>query len=419
VSRRAAYHVRLANGHEIGFGLIVRDPKLRVYSVQYRDPDDQKYVIRSTGERSRPRAISAAEQIVRDHYEPAILGPNKRISWDELLVQLRQHLEADGARPSTISDYLDTIQQVRTAATTPARITVPIAQAWCNAYLSGEFTRGKVEGSIAYRRSPRTLHSRVRKLKALWGKYLIKRLRVADQNPWESMDLPKLDKQSVRTLSAEQVNAFFSWLGTRWKGWPLPTLFFETKAVTGCRLGDLCEVRSSSLREGKLYFTAGTTKARRERVAVLPPDLYESLRKIAGRTYLWESYVTELPHFLKLREVPTHRRNPVFDPKRLNWWAMDEIDDFNKAHPGQPKIQSHDFRKRAITEAHRAGLDVDTAAAAVGMSPATARTYYLAIDQEKASEVLTQKLGTTLRPTISEQKDAAISTQDREESTTT
>jgi integrase len=90
--------------------------------------------------------------------------------------------------------------------------------------------------------------------------------------------------------------------------------------------------------------------------------------------------------------------NPVFDPMRLGWWAKDEMDDFNKAHPGEPRIKSHDFRKRAVTEAHRAGLDVDTAAAAVGMSPATARAYYLAIDQEKAAAVLSAKLAGTLRP---------------------
>jgi len=58
-----------------------------------------------------------------------------------------------------------------------------------------------------------------------------------------------------------------------------------------------------------------------------------------------------------------------FDPERLCWWAKDEVDDFNKAHPDMPKLKSHDFRKRAVTEAHRAGLDVDTAAAVVGILP--------------------------------------------------
>lgn len=152
------------------------------------------------------------------------------------------------------------------------------------------------------------------------------------------------------------------------------------------------------MKDGKLLFTADTTKARKQRVAVLPDDLFQSLRRIAGRTYLWESYATDLPTYLKRRGVPTHRIVPAFDPQRLNWWAKDEVDDFNKQHPDRPKMKSHDFRKRAVTEAHRAGLDVDTAAAAVGMSPSTARAYYLAIDQEKAAAVLTAKLAGTLRP---------------------
>jgi hypothetical protein len=92
------------------------------------------------------------------------------------------------------------------------------------------------------------------------------------------------------------------------------------------------------------------------------------------------------------------RRAPEFDPERLVWWAKDEVDDFNKSRPGRPKIQSHDFRKRAITEAHWAGLDMDTAAACVGMSISTARRYYLAIDQHKAAAAVAAKIGGALRP---------------------
>ncbi|MFO0798591.1 MAG: site-specific integrase, partial [Gemmataceae bacterium] len=176
-------------------------------------------------------------------------------------------------------------------------------------------------------------------------------------------------------------------------------LFFEVKAVTGCRLGDLCNLRRTDLQgKNRLVFSPGTTKARKERVAVLPADLFANLKKLSGPVYLWESYATDLPKYLKLRAVPTHRVVPEFDPERLCWWAKDEVDDFNKAHPDKPKLKSHDFRKRAVTEAHRAGMDVDTAAAAVGMSPSTARGYYLAMDQEKAAAQLAEKLASTLRP---------------------
>ncbi|MBX9581044.1 MAG: site-specific integrase [Gemmataceae bacterium] len=222
---------------------------------------------------------------------------------------------------------------------------------------------------------------------------------MADENPWETVDLPKLDRLPIRKLSGNQVTTFFGWLAKRWHGWELPTLFFEVKAVTGCRLGDLCSGKTGDLHEkNRLVFTPAAAKGRKERVGVLPPDLFAKLKAMAGRVYLWESYADELPKYLKLRGVPTHRVNPAFDPGRLCWWAKDEVDDFNKAHPDKPKLKSHDFRKRAVTEAHRAGLDVDTAAAAVGMSPSTARGYYLAMDQEKAAGELAAKLADTLRP---------------------
>lgn len=118
----------------------------------------------------------------------------------------------------------------------------------------------------------------------------------------------------------------------------------------------------------------------------------------AAAVYLWESYAADIPKYLKLRGVSTHRVVPEFDPERLCWWAKDEVDDFNQVHPDKPELKSHDFRKRAVTEAHRAGLDVDTTAAAVGMSPSTARAYYFAMDQEKAAAELAKKLAATLRP---------------------
>lgn len=403
MGRKAAYTVKVADGKEVGFGLLTRAGA--VYSVQFRDVDGDKFIFRSTGETARPRAIAKAEQIIRDHYAPPDTVA-RTAGWLEVAAELRRHLEADGARVATVKDYLDTLNQVKGVAATPAAVTARLAQRWCNAYLTGTFTRGKSEGAAAYSRSPRTLHARVRKLRAIWGKYLVKRLRVADQNPWEAVDLPKLDQQPVRTLSDQQVGDFFQWLRQRWLGWELPSLFFEVKAVTGCRLGDLAAVRTADLAESRdggqlthlLTFASTTTKARRGRVAVLPADLHERLRTVAGPIFLWERYASDIGQYLERRGVPTHRINPVFSPERLVWWAKDEVTDYNEAHPDRPKIKSHDFRKRAVTEAHRAGLDVDTAAAGVGMSPATARAYYLALDQQKASAAVTAKIGALLRP---------------------
>jgi integrase len=230
----------------------------------------------------------------------------------------------------------------------------------------------------------------------------MKRLRLVDSNPWKNVDLPKLDAQPIRTLTEQQVNDFFDWLQARWHGWELPTLFFELKAITACRLQDIASLKTSDLtidgKNHRVQFSGDTTKARKTRVAIIPEDLFEKLQAIAGEIWLWENYSKLIGSYLTLRGVPTHRVIAEFDPSRLVWWAMDEVDDFNKSRPDQPKIRSHDFCKRAITEAHKAGMDVDTVASGVGRNPNTVRSYYLALSQQTASASMTEKLAATLRP---------------------
>jgi integrase len=408
MGRKAVHDVELHDGRRIGYGLVDRGNGF--ISVQFKDVDGIKYIFRSTNETSRSRALKKADQIIKDHYTPP--GTiSRQSSWDEVAAELREQLERDAARPATIADYLDTLNQVMDAAVCPAAVTAWLAQQWCNRYLATPYKRSKADDAKEYMRSKTTLHARVRKLSAIWSKYLIKRLKVTDNNPWETVDLPKLETKPVRTLTQTQVDDFFEWLGVRWKGWELPGLFFEVKAVTGCRLGDLAKLKSSDLITPDdrhfIRFGEGTTKARKARVGVVPEDLFEKLQAIAGETYLWESYAKHLAKYLELREVPTHRINPTFSPARLVWWAKDEVDDFNKSRPDKPKIQSHDFRKRAITEAHAEGVDVDEAAASYGMSSATARAFYLALDQAKAAAAVAAKMGGKLRPKKPEPKKDA------------
>lgn len=408
MGRTAAYTVKVHDGREIGYGLVERGG---IYAAQFREVDSGKYIIRSTRQKARPKALKRAEEIIRDHYAPPG-ALSRQSSWEEALTELREQLEADAARPATISDYIDTINQVKCAAVRPAALSVDHAQLWCNKYLTGTYKRGKGDDAKEYQRSPLTLHARVRKLSAIWNKYMMRRLKVADANPWEAVDLPKVNKKPVRTLTTEQVNEFFAWLEARWRGWELPSLFFEVKAVTGCRLGDLAAARSEGLvvvKDGDkdrhlITFDADTRKERQARVGVLDADLFEKVKALAGKTYVWESYATDIRKYLELRGVPTHRTSPEFSPDRLVWWAKDEVDDFNKSRPDKPKIQSHDFRKRFITEAHKEGEDVDNAAAAAGMNPATARAYYHALDQEAAAASVSSKIGSKLRPKKEEPK---------------
>src|SRR4051794_24576390 len=112
MGRTAAYTVKVYDGREIGFGLVERGG---VYAAQFREVDGGKYIIRSTGHTARPKAITRAEEIIRDHYAPPG-ALTRQSSWDEALVELREQLEADAARPATIADYIDTLNQVKGAA---------------------------------------------------------------------------------------------------------------------------------------------------------------------------------------------------------------------------------------------------------------------------------------------------------------
>ena len=48
----------------------------------------------------------------------------------------------------------------------------------------------------------------------------------------------------------------------------------------------------------------------------------------------------------------------------LRWWVQGEIAEFNEGRPAAQRLRSHDFRRRAMTEAVKAGFTVDQTAAA-------------------------------------------------------
>ena len=74
----------------------------------------------------------------------------------------------------------------------------------------------------------------------------------------------------------------------------MPYLFFMVKVVTGCRLDDICNLRSKQMQDGRVIFGADITKNRSERYAILPTDLYAELDAYKGESYLWERYPAEL-----------------------------------------------------------------------------------------------------------------------------
>ena len=100
---------------------------------------------------------------------------------------------------------------------------------------------------------------------------------MVDQNPFEGVEAPRLGRHETKHVSEEDVAGLFDWLDQRYPEWPMPRMFFSVKALTGCRLDEICNLRSNQLQDERLVFTADTTKNRSERYAILPPDLYSQI----------------------------------------------------------------------------------------------------------------------------------------------
>ena len=410
---RSAPHICiLSDGRRIPFSIQQR-PGEPFYFVYFRSPNSMR-LERSTKEKSQKRAIDSAHQRIKEEYEPKEVV--RVVSWDEAICGLRRQMQVNGNRAATIDDYVDTLNVLRRLfpeCQGPGEITAFHAKKFKTEYQTQEYIRHKkpVERNgqplndapkrrgpkpkpkpepRGYTRKPRTVASRLNKLRVIWSKWFIEELEYLSQNPWEDIAPPKLDKLTPRYLSAEEIQAFFLWLNERWKGWRLPVLFFTVKGMLGNRISELVSLRSEQLQEGRIVFSADETKSREERKAILPADIFTELKTLAGPIYVWEVFPAQLVQKLTELEKPNGKLKRDFSPSRFRWWLQDEIDDYCKAHPTVKRFSAHAFRKRAMTEAYKLGIPLEKAAVAFGCNPNTMRQHYLALDKTAiADEVLT------------------------------
>src|SRR5262249_41357751 len=150
----------------------------------------------------------------------------------------------------------------------PGDISVRMAKDFCQRY-------GKDKSAF-------TLASRLRKHKVIWEKWFVRRLGLVEVNPWKDVESPKLPKLTPNYIKPEQIARFFAWMEKRWDGWRVPILFFTVKGMDGCRIHELCSLRSAQLREGRLVFPADETKGRKERKARVPEKVFQELQQMAG-----------------------------------------------------------------------------------------------------------------------------------------
>jgi hypothetical protein len=71
------------------------------------------------------------------------------------------------------------------------------------------------------------------------------------ENPWENVAPPKTDRLEVKYATDAMIEQFYKWIGERFDDWPFPKLFLSAKSYTGCRLMDLCSLKSAQLIQGR------------------------------------------------------------------------------------------------------------------------------------------------------------------------
>ncbi|MCU0705385.1 MAG: site-specific integrase, partial [Fimbriiglobus sp.] len=386
---------RLPDGRTVGASLKLRGD---VYCVQFPHPTEKgKYVEKSTGCTRITDAQNEGSQIVLRCYSPTIAPDPKTATWEIVMADL----EADtGLRERSLEAYtsiLNVFRRYVPLSKGPGDVTVEIAKAFAAKYARDGFKRGHASDAKAYPRSAKTVENAIRKLSALWNKLMPK---YVTSNPWEHVTRPKLPKTLPSVPSEDEVTAFFAWLERRHPGWLLPRLFVELKALAGCRLNDLCQLRSYQFdpKAHTIRITPSQDKTGRERVIPLPPDLSALLDTAKGPTYLWERYLEESKRH---RPAKITKKRTDFTPA-LMYHGMQNI--FREYAEQGGKLRSHGLRKRAITLMAMATQNVDQTAEAIGIDAQTARKYYLDAKQAFDGSELFKKMATVLRPQNGPQK---------------
>jgi site-specific recombinase XerD len=389
-------YVTLNTGERVRYSLLQR-PDDATYFVRFRSIHKSGRLERSTGCVKKVDAIEAAHQIIlEEHGQVAPLA--ERMDWKEAKAKLKEAMEADGKRPRTIQGYNETLRrliEMFPLAKGPADITDRMAADFKRKYAGGSFSRmPKKEGEHVplYARKLKSLDSRIRTLKAIFGWF--ERLGLVNANPFAEVEQPELDKHEVKYVRQSDLAEFLEWLEGRYPGWRMPHLFFNAKALTGCRLEDICGLHSEQLQEGRLVFEADQTKNRSERYAILPKELYAELEDYKGDTFLWERYPTELR--LHTKSTSRHQVIEEFSARRLYGWIVALLRDYQRQTGND--LSSHDFRRAAFTRAAERDIHPKRAAVAFDVTPETMLRYYTATEKKKTADEVLSGLATDLMP---------------------
>lgn len=386
MGRRFKEFFEIPDHGKVGYTLSKRG---KFYFVRFYGPRGN-YERIGTGMREQGEARNEAAKIVERVYCPMQFQRPVHISWDEMIQKLQSAMTANGNREMTCINYASTIRVIQATlpdTTGPGDIGPYEAQRFKDEYLNGGYTRSKGKNAPVRKRSQRSFNSNLRQARAIWGKWL-KELKIVKDNPWLAVADAKVDRKPPEAPDESVMVQFFQFVKDNHPNWDMPILFLQTKCLLGCRLMDLCSVRSDQLRNGALHLDPEQLKACNFRRVPLPANLYRALDDLKGETFLWERFPEQ---FRQCREAQGRRIGRLvmeFSPKNFASFILDLFTNFQKA-TGQ-KLKSHMLRKRALTLLFAEGVSAEVAATMLGMDVQTARRYYLDMDKIDSGKKFTE-----------------------------
>ncbi|MFO0798345.1 MAG: site-specific integrase [Gemmataceae bacterium] len=408
MGRHAKHVTTVADGRQVGFA-----PKVRgdLFRVQFKHPTDPgKYIEAATGVavpkgwhpgKSPPPAwFSEAEKAIKDAYTPAqwtgLSGAGKA-TWEEAERYFMEDIKRD-ASERTYRSALGLVMSAMPGLTGPADITPAHAVRFARKYAAEPYRRARAEDGVLRPRSAETVRTTLRNLSVIWAR--LKKLRLVSENVWADVERPRAPKKLPRMPSEDAILNLYDWLDQRFPGpdgagWELLKTFVDVKCLAGCRLNDLCQVRSWQFdpAAGTLLITADQDKTHQERKITLPREVVAVLDRLKGPTYLWERYAEDSAVFR-----PGPRRKSVFTTALMYHAVQSIFREYGKACPAQ-KVKTHDFRRRAITlTAKRMGGDLGAVARAIPVTRETAERHYVDAMKAYDAEAIQKDMAGVLIP---------------------
>ena len=287
--------------------------EIHIYLVSFRGPERFRKEL-STKEANKKRAIDAAVVLIQAAFATRVETPSEP-SWAEAAEEMSRQMQANNLRAKTIEQYVIAVNHLRSAFPEthgPGDITTAMAS---------RFKAIRIRAGV----KPRTVQGNLENLGIVYKKWLLKECSLLSHNPFEGVSPPKTDKVKPRLVTDVEARDFLEWLDRRWRGWRLPVLFLEVKASIGCRITELAAARPGDLKDGRITFIAQVNKGRKERAAILPIPIFEELKALAGREYVFEAFSEQLRTIYLDRGCPHHaERIRGYSPERLKDWLENE-----------------------------------------------------------------------------------------------